>query len=370
MAITFIEEPKAKSNITFLEETKQSAPQNESDGLLGMFGKKQSMLDVAMSGMGAAPFILKHEELIPLLGQIGGGAMAGYPGSVGGATAGNSLKQGIEMLKGKRKSFSVGEVGSEAALTAAFEGVFRLPAFVAYKRLRAADNLANGAGAELALAKGALSKIKDAAPIDDILKPLEDGLNSVAVKNGPQASMLTKWKLKLNGLKDAGETHIDGDTILQMESQIGAAARYKAPNIFGVELSPNLANPKANLIAKDMRAKVSQIVDDFAVRNGLESFPKLSKTVSKLKSISEPGSKTLTDLMTNLGQRGVISGGLGTAVGLATHNPALGLATTAGVVGITDPIARKYAFNALEKTGVGRAATLGATQVARNLLND
>lgn len=343
-----------------IKPIEQSAPESSGSLLDSLLGTApQTGLSRAINIISPASNLLKYEELIPLLGQVSGGALAGLPGSVAGAAVGNALKQGIGIMKGKQKDFSNMDLATDTALTALFEGAARLPAFMAYRRLRAADDLANGAGAELSLAKNALSKVKEAVPIDDVLKPLQEGLDNIAVKSGSQAAQLNKWKLKIESLKKAGEQFIDGNTLIQMEDQLGAVAKFAKEG--GRQEIKNVA---ANSLAKFMRNHVSNLVDDFAKSQGMDYFPKLSKQVSKLIKISSKKTNSLIDTL----RGGAIAGVIGTAAGSVTHNPLVGAAAFGLSELASNSGVQKLAYQGLEKTGLGRAATVGATQLGRSLL--
>lgn len=364
---------------SLLDEVLQSKPYNATVRGLSSFEP----------GIGLADFALKNEELIPLLGQLGGGALAGLPGATGGAAAGNTMKQTIQMLKGKRKDFSAGEVGTEAALTAALEGAFRLPAFLAFKRVRAAEELKktsmmsealgklserfpalknlkitapdpSGKGVELGLMKDQLSKLNDVVAVDDVLTPLQDGMKNITVGNGPQWSMLNKWKIALNRIKDSGRTHLTGKELIDMEDSLGNVAKFaKDPNVAKI----HVPNPKANQLAKNMRNFVSSKVNKLAVDNGFDSFPQLSKEVSRLIKISDV---TKPSFMRQFVNSGLLGGG----VGALTGNAGVGLGTSAVGMAAQQPVVRRAAYSAIERTGLGRGLTLAATQGARDLLKE
>lgn len=358
MGITYKEEAQSPK-ITYKSEEQPKK---------GLANQSNSALDtIVESGIaGPLPYLMKHEELLPLLGQIGGGMTGGYPGSIAGAAGGNTLKQGIEMMKGKKSSFSVGDVGKEAGLTALFEGAFRLPAFMAYRKLRASAELGGDLKTDLALMKGGIAKHDKTVLIDDLLNPLNDGLKKIAVKSGPQAAQLNKWKLALEKKLADGDMYLDGTTLLQMEEQLGAIAQFKNPAIMGVEIPTHITNKAANALSKEIRSTVSKKTDSFAKSIGLSEWPRVNKRVSELMKITSQKNNSLIDVL----RRGTLEGLAGGMVGAVTHNPVAAVGTSLGLEAFMNPATRNIGFKALEKTGIGKAVTLGATQAGRDLLKD
>lgn len=107
--------------------------------------KPRSLKDRVLDAGGGVMFTAgggqNPEEVLPMAGQIVGGAIPGvnsFGGSVAGATAGQAMRQGIRAIRGTRDSkprklFGVGptapgivnDLAGEAAGTAAGEGIFR-----------------------------------------------------------------------------------------------------------------------------------------------------------------------------------------------------------------------------------------------------
>lgn len=318
---------------------------------------------LAISGgptVSALDMFLNKSYALPMAGQLAG-TPGGFAGSVAGAGAGEALRQASEYIQGNRDMFDYKKVGKETAVTAALEAVMRVPAAGMFKALRAGDDLANGSGLALAKMKSDISKVSSTnVKIDDILTPLKEGLDNITVKSGQQASQLNKWRVALESMKKDGKEFLDGKTLIQIEDQLGEVSKFKTG-----WFSPQIKNRAANSLAKDLNRKASSLLDDFAKSNGFTEFPTLSKKVSSLIKQTKPNQGTLIESLKNAGSRLTWGGAFGAGIGMATGNPALGFAGTAISGLMTEPGVQKALYKGVEKTGLGRAATLAATQALR-----
>ena len=98
---------------------------------------KRSLIPTSIAGATGFGTVEGAEDILPAAGQIAG-SVAGFPGSVAGATLGQAARQGVRAIRGKEVINPItrdtllsgpistqGPIPKEAARTATLEGVFR-----------------------------------------------------------------------------------------------------------------------------------------------------------------------------------------------------------------------------------------------------
>lgn len=345
-----------KPTNTFSNITNKAA-----DALSSAINKNPLLPIQAGPTVSALDMFLNRSYALPLVGQLAG-SPGGFAGSVVGSGIGEAARQASEFVRGNRDLFDYKKVGKEVAVTAAIEAATRIPAAGMFRSLRAGDELRNGAGLTLSKIKSDISKVSQTTvKIDDILTPIKEGLDNIAVKSGQQASQLNKWKIALEAMKKDGKEFFDGKTLIQIEDQLGEISKFR-----GSLFQPQIKNRAANALSKDINRKASALLDDFAVNNGYKDFPVLSKKVSKLISKIKPNKEGLIESLQQAGSRLTWGGALGAGVGMATHNAGIGFGMTAASGLLSEPGIQKALYYGVEKSGLGRAATLAASQAARD----
>ena len=130
-------------------------------------------------------------------------------------------------------------------------------------------------------------------PKNEVQKMLEKGLASSQNQKGAQASLFKNW---INIVKKKKGKMLDADTIEEIETQFGRAAKFGKRDPSG--------NPRLIQAAKDVNRYASSKFDELASQTGVKEFAKSSAEKSKiLKSISAKPS-----FMGKVGKEAVLTG--------------------------------------------------------------
>lgn len=296
---------------------------------------------------------IPEENLLPMVGQIAGNRF-GMPGSVAGATIGQAARQAVQPLRGN--SLDVMALPKEAALTAATESIFRGAGSV-FKKNRAVREITEGAGKQLSMALGKLADLSDttpalSAPSKKFLDVIKPQLDKIKVPIGSQARILKRWVSVMEK-----NPNLTARELIELEQDLGEVAKFSSSQA-GETVLKDFPKKALNKLVKEARNVVSDEVDNLAERAGISGFKELSKKVSKNLAIAYgKDSGVLRTIVT--------SGALGGLVGTATQNPSLGFGISGVGIGLTNPIIKNALYRGIERTGLGRAATLGLSDIAR-----
>jgi hypothetical protein len=320
--------------------------------LFGNTSLKDRTLTASLSGlmpsvMGVTP--KDAVSTLPMTGQTIGGAFGGYGGAVAGETVGDTAKQVFEkFLLGTRENISPKEIALNTGVTAATEGLFRLPAAKMFKKARAINELEKGAGVKLAQAKDILNKSGASLEPNVVTGWIDDALSSVRDARGSAGATLRKFKREFSKLDK-----ITPDDLFQLRDSLGESVSF--------DLTKGKKNKYTQNAAKIVGKKVQEMLSGFAEKAGIKNWDELNSVVSKAKKIE--GSKD-PKLLGSLARGGALSY-LGKTIGLS--QPAYG-AIPLALMALENPSVRKALYYGLEKTGLGRTATLGASEAMRRFI--
>lgn len=304
----------------------------------------------------------QSEEILPVLGEEVGSAVPIpplRPVTAGiGAGVGEAARQGINLLKGEQGSFDLKGVRDAGLVTAGVEGVFRLPGAAMFRKFRALEETTKGAGTKLNKINSEMVQLSKNNPAfrvksSKLLKLINNIETSLVDKSGQAGAVLRRFKKEMQG-----RVSIDYDFLKQFESRIDDAIK-PAKKAEGTALG--IQNKKLNKALIGLRSRVSDIADNLAEKAGYRDVKKLNKTVSNaFKVLDEPRGSVI--------RTAIASGGLGGLVFSLTQNPALGFGTSLAGMAALHPEVEKLAFNAIEKSGLGRAVTLAAAEAFRRFV--
>jgi hypothetical protein len=359
MAIEFLDEPKTSSKIEFVDDATKSPKPDQTNWTL------ETLLSGSIGGPSSLVSPTKNmESTLPTAGQALGGFFGGYGGSVAGTAAGSALEQVIKSgLRGKE--FNLGKMTSDTATTAIVEGLLRGTGKVLFRR-EIANQTMNSLGRKLGQMKTALSEIGQSntsvgIPKQKLLDVLTSEMEKTNVPFGKASVVLNRWK---NFLIKSPSKNVSPSALMELEDDMGNVAKFASQKMGGISLVPEVAKKSLNSSAKAVRSMVSGEVDNLAAQNGMTDFGKISKQISSLKEKFPNSELRSGKLLPGVPATFFASGG-GLAAGLATQNPIVGLATGMMIEGLQSPAIRGGLYNAIYNTGLGRMATLGASELAR-----
>jgi len=243
-----------------------NAPQSGSPSYGGSEGLKRLAIG-GIPGYATAP---GSEDVLPSAGQTIGGLIPGinaFGGSVAGAAIGEVGKQTVKGLReGRMPDYK--SVIPSTATTAITEGVFRgIPKALFPKQL--GGKAREAAGKVLGEIRENVTK---KAPFlrmakNDIIKRIDDALNSAPFESGPQRQALIRIKNRLIG---KGKP-LTFDESVQLEQQMGREAQFASEATQG-RFAKGPKAPRSNQALKAERSIVSKNVDNMAAQAG---FPEL-----------------------------------------------------------------------------------------------
>jgi len=374
MAIQFLDEDKTKeSSIKFLSDEVVEKPVTEKvrnnmnkifsalksgpTGIGSEISKEQAQTSTiagipsAVAGVKPETAMQTGETPAKIAAQTAGGAVGGLPGAVTATTGIEVLKQSFEKALGKREKYDLSEIGSEALITGLTEGAFRLPAKLMFSRLRGLDNM-NKTGRKIGTITAEIDAKADHINSDDVMRDIIDNSQRILDQSGVVGNVLRRWKNILSN-----NTQITFDQLKQFKEQLGAATSFTSEKV------PK--NQDMNKVAKLIGKKVGAKLEEIAIKNGRPDFVEANKQYAKLaKKYGGPG-QSFKGQIGGVATKGII----GTAVGLATGNPMAGIATSGALLEAGSPAAQEFLYKLLEKTGVGRGATVGASELIRKIKN-
>lgn len=295
-------------------------------------------------------------DTLPVLGHLLGSQVGGFPGAVTGTTLGVTGKQLVEKLSGKRE-MNPEEIRNETLITAAVETVFRLPAGALFKKARASRELQEGLGVYLRNMKGTLSEMSKKNPAlriagEKAVGMIDDATRNISDTTGQVGTLLRRWRKIF-----ANTPEVNMQQLMEFEGLLGEAAKF-SKSVGGEVVQQHIKKPLLNIAVKQLRHTISKTVDDFARMAGLKDFAKVSKTVGKLiKAAEKKPQGRLATLMEG--------GALSLAVQGVTGNPVLSYLTTPALFFATEPSVQNALFKIIERSGLGKAATLGLAEFLR-----
>lgn len=340
-------------------------PQKKS--ALGSTGMKDRAMTAAISGIPAAVGGVKPKEalssssdLLPLLGQLiggtaggpGGSQMGKFGGSVAGAGVGLLGKELIGMSQGEE--FKPQDIGIDTGITATFEAATRIPAAALFGKARSIDVIREGAGKQVNIALEKLSEMSETNPAlrqssSKILKVIEDTFSKVIDRSGKQGALINRFRKYF-----AQSPTVAANALIQFERRLGDVAEFGA--------APGEVKNTAMMNAtKALRNKISGIVDNLAERgsqftndpiskNALRNFRKNSKRVYEAFKVLETKNPGMIDRLVE-----------SVTLGSLTGNPMVGAATYA----VKSQKGKQILYKGIEKTGIGRGATVAASEATR-----
>lgn len=365
MAIEFIDEPKTSSKIEFVDSVKSQQTSKSSPNMT---------IETLLSGsIGGIPSLVSPtpnmEQTLPMAGQALGGFFGGYAGSVGGTAAGSALEQIIKSgVRGKK--FDLGKMTSDTASTAIVEGLLRGAGNVLFRREIAAEAM-GALGRKLGAMKTTLAEIGQnnpsaSIPKEKVLNLIQSELDKTNVPFGKASVVLNKWK---NFLSKSSTKTVSPSSLMELEDDMGSVAKFSTQQAGGISLVPDVQKKALNASAKKIRSVVSGEVDNLASKYGMSDFEKISKQISALKE-KFPNSELKSGRLLPGVPATWFSSGSGLLAGLTTHNPVIGLTAGMMIEGLQSPVIRNALFQGIAKTGLGRAATIGASELARQGASD
>jgi hypothetical protein len=249
-------------------------------------------------------------------------------------------------------------IASDAGLTAAFEAITRTPAAILFRQPRAMREITEGAGKRIGMA---LKDLAEKGKVDPNFRQasskinavIDSALSNVKDRSGAAGALINRWRKIIN----SGPT-TDANTLIQFERALGDAADFgKAQKL---EKGVTIANTALNNAVMDLRNRISGIVDNLAVRAGYKSFRKDSLAVANsFKKLSQKQQTPFHQMMKNAA--------VGVVAGAASGNPAVGAAASMAANELESRGTRQLLHALIEKTGAGRAATVGATEAGRRV---
>jgi hypothetical protein len=313
------------------------------------------------------------EDLLPMVGQLGGGAIAeaasggnqflGGAGGIAGAVVGQAARQGVKAMRGYQPN--LGEVVFEIPRTAIGEATGRIIPRAAFfnqygGKARQAAGKALGETAEAVQKKAPFIRFAK----KDIQDQLGQAIEDAPFESGPQRTALVKIKNRL----EAQGAPLSFDEMRQLEQEMGRRAQFAKGATEGkFKLGPPA--PRSNEALKIARNDVSNQVDEAASNAGFPEFKTQSKEFSRLVK-KYPEEK----LQAMYGQPGIWGRG---AAGIGAmelqregrNDPGSNALKTALAWYALPPRFRTSMFrNIVDKPlgrVAGRALTLGATQLLR-----
>jgi hypothetical protein len=287
-----------------------------------------------------------------IVGQTAGGIMGGPLAAIAAPVAIEGAAQAFDSFRNK-KPYDIGAVGQEALVTGASELIPRVAGNLLFGKPRAFNVLQEGAGKEL---KNAQAKLGELWNVNTDAKPFRDAIDNIFSKvkdtAGGGGSLLRRWKNILSGDRVAvGE-------LIQLEKRLGDFAKFAKE---GKDVA--IKNTPLNSEIKNLRSLVSKTVDSMAGKAGIKNYAQLSKEVSKAKKITTSPNKPMLE---KLGAGGVL-GGLTYAL---TQNPLAAFGVSGGALAASNPAVQQALYTALERSGLGRTATISAADRIRKMLSE
>lgn len=304
--------------------------------------------------------VFRRSDLLPAIGQLGGGRFGGYRGAVAGAAIGEAGKQAVETLKGERKP-SLGEFAGNVGLTALLEGLTRGTGKLFFRKQIANDTLEQLSKKLAGMKEGMMANPSNQAISDPIRKTIEEAYSMLPepVKRGGTDDVLKRWMsyLKENPVLNAND-------LIAMETDLGNAASY-GQVVKGVFQPAEVPNPATNQVAKLGRTSVSDTVDRMSESSGQVGFKETSKKISKLLERYPDFDPTKA--------YGSFAGRMGTAIGATalTGHPLVGVGAYAAEKFLQNPTVRNILFKAAKTAPartVGTGTKVGITELLKNLL--
>lgn len=322
---------------------------------VGMFAR--AGLPAAISGEPTTlPSVTR--AVAPALGQTLGEFAAapltltplGTPSRVAAATAGNvigtALNEAEDLISGK--GFDFGELGKAAGTTAAVESAFQFPGAAVFGKLRIEK--------AREIAKGVLQNIKP--KIDEFVKfhpefsqsasSVRNELNRIFSKvpvKGSQHKVIQSYIDKVEESKGGfGFAELD-----QLREKVGEMSSFGTDKL---SRSLDSYNKKSlRKFGEFLRSKTHELANQAGVGKQYNKATRIFSIASKKLGGKQAG--FIHDL--------AIPSGIGGVLGTATANPLVGTSAFLTAATLRNPNVQKALYNALEKTGLGRAATLGTT---------
>lgn len=290
-----------------------------------------------------------------MVGQTLGGVVGGPVGAIVAPTAIEAGKQAFDSWRNK-KPYDIGSVGQEALVSGASEVIPRVAGNILFSKARALNALKDGVGKELSDINGKLTSnlsMEAYTPSQKFVSAIEAIQSKVKDTSGAGGQLLRRWK---NILSQGVNTKV-GD-LIQLEKRLGDVTKFSKDNKDVV-----IKNSPLNTELKKLRATVSSEVERIARDLGYKNYGKLSKEVSKAKRVAQSPNKPILE---KLGASGIL-GGLTYA---ATQDPMASFGISGTALAASNPEVQRALYNALEKSGVGRALTIGAADRIRKLLSE
>jgi len=363
-----------------LEPSSEGFLQNSLNKVFGKTSPMERIKTATISGIPSAVAGVTPENAIegqidalPIEGQMVGGMTGGpwgkYLGSVAGETLGDVVRGGIKHFQGK-ENFSPSKIGLNTAITAATEGLGRGFDKLFMGKSAARETIKKGASS-LSKMKDTLRTLGETDPNLKIpKKPILDLLETESGRSlNPQGPAKTIFKQWIKKLSDPKITHLTPDALMQMEQQFGQIANFQTKGGFLEKLLYKLQSGVKDPIleggAKTVRSGVSSEVNTLAKKAGIEGFEDTSK---KFSSAKYEVADTRNWLEKALGS--TIK--FGEVPLMATTARTFGLPASLGAgIGIVDlirrnPVIQDILYKTIGKTGIGRGATLGISELMRN----
>lgn len=269
--------------------------------------------------------------------QTLGGIYGGLPGAVGGATIGELNAQLNEMVFGERTNFDLTDIASESITTAAVEGIFRLPAKVAFGRLKNIDELVKN-NKIISKTADALDEMGAKFRSSDLIKEIDSFGKNVLDQRGVVGQTLRSWKKILSNTDE-----ISFRQLRQFKQRLQEASNFVSEKV------PK--NTEMDRVARKLADSINVKLEKTASKFGVKNWGTINKKTADLFNKIGKNSGRLRTMIS--------SGAVGAAVGGLTRS---GIGTAAGIAAaetLTSPGVRQSLFE-ISKNPLAKLLSTGA----------
>lgn len=314
----------------------------------------------------------ESESTLPMVGQVIGGTLGGYGGSVLGTGVGSSLEQMVKNVRGK--GFDITKVGTDVASTALVDGVLRGAGKLLFRK-EIASELIQSLGRRIGEGKDLLRTLGDRFPktlgVDKkpIVEFIEKRLGETFDKSGQAGLTLKRWSKILS---DYPNDKVPPRMLIELEDKLGSTAKY-----VDSPFTPKVPNKQLDVGVKELRRFVSGEVDGLAKKatpmgaddyqeSLLRNFKKNSTDISRIKKRFPDKALKSESVIPGETKRAVSVMG-GGAVGVATGSTPAAVLAGISIEALQNSAARQAMYNTLVKTGIGDAFRVISSEVGREV---
>lgn len=327
---------------------------------------KNSRIDILSGISGGLPAIFgganNAEDVVPGMTQFGTDfAMQAFPqgriasmipgvklGTTLGATGLAELgRQGVKGLRGE--GINLGEAGKNTAITAGTELAGRGLEKMLFGTQIGKDVI-SGAKKRLGGAIRTLSESGIANTSRDAIVNFIDHQLSNIIPIGSQASSLRKLR---NIISRYPET-LTPKQVSSIENVLNGVSQFDAKK------AGQIVNKEANIASKSSRKYVSDELDRLGNMAGVD-IAGTSKEAHLAQKFNPPSKKGIGSVIGKFSQPGIV----GSIAGLATHNPAIGIAAGLGDIIFQQEPIKNFLYNLIVKSGASRTSRVGISDIVK-----